>query len=114
MHEMMVADSLLQIILQECQKQGAKPVVVKISCGQLNPVNDEVLAFALEAIAAGTLCEGVQLEVEHKPLQAECRGCGHTFVVDAGLPVCPQCGQDDFGLLPDPPLVLETIEFEGI
>lgn len=111
MHEMMVADSLLRIILQECQGRGAKPSGARISCGQLNAINDEVLMFALEAIAKGTLCEGIRLEVEHKPLQAECHACTAVFGVDVDLPKCPRCGVDDFRLLPDAPLVLESIEF---
>jgi hydrogenase nickel incorporation protein HypA/HybF len=114
MHEMMVADSLLRIILQQCQDREARAIGVKISCGQLNAINDDVLGFALEAIAKGTACEGIRLEVEHKPLQAECRHCGQVYghALDADLPRCPGCGGADFRLLPDSPLVLETIEFQ--
>ena len=109
---MMVADSLLQIILKECSERGAKATGAKISCGQLSALNDDVLGFALEAIAKGTAAEGMRLEVEHKPLQAECRGCGRTYTVDMGEPGCPHCGGADFRLLPDAPLLLETIEFQ--
>jgi hydrogenase nickel incorporation protein HypA/HybF len=113
MHEMMIADSLLRIILQQCQDRGARAIGARISCGQLNAINDEVLGFALEAIAQGTACEGIHLEVEHKPLQAECRGCICLYVIpEAGLPRCPRCGGADFRLMPDPPLLLETIEFQ--
>jgi hydrogenase nickel incorporation protein HypA/HybF len=112
MHEMMVADSLLQILLRECQGRGARPVLAKITCGQLNPINQEVLAFALEAIAKGTLCEGIRLEVEQKPIQAQCRACTQVYAVGNDLPRCIGCGSGDFRLLPDAPLTLETIEFE--
>jgi hydrogenase nickel incorporation protein HypA/HybF len=112
MHEMMVADSLLQILLHECEGRPGRPVLARISCGQLNPINQEVLAFALEAIAQGTLCEGIHLEVDQKPLQAQCRACNQVYGVGEDLPLCPGCGSSDFGLLPDAPLTLETIEFE--
>jgi hydrogenase nickel incorporation protein HypA/HybF len=112
MHEMMVADSLLQIILKECSDRRAKATGAKISCGQLSALNEEVLGFALEAIAKGTAAEGMRLEVEHKPLGAECRGCGCTYTVDMGQPCCPHCGGADLRLLPDAPLLLETIEFQ--
>jgi len=112
MHEMMVADSLLRIILQQCQGRTGRPVSAQVSCGQLNAINDDILGFALEAIAKGTACEGVRLEVEHKPLQAECLACATVFAVGEGLPRCPSCGGDDFRLMPDAPLVLESIEFE--
>ena len=66
MHETMVAESLLTTISAESIKQNAKPVSVKISCGTLNAINDEILCFAFEAIAKGTPCEGMRLEIEHK------------------------------------------------
>ncbi|MHC4558668.1 MAG: hydrogenase maturation nickel metallochaperone HypA/HybF [Planctomycetota bacterium] len=67
MHETMVAQSLFATISDEAAKNNAKPVGVKISCGMLNPINDEILRFAFEAIAKDTPCEGVKLQIEHKP-----------------------------------------------
>ena len=112
MHETMVAQSLIEAIAQEAQKQQAKPIRAKMSCGQLNAVNDEVLSFAFDAVAAGTPCEGMTLEIEHKPLQAKCGACDRTFVVTPAEARCPSCRSDDFALLPDAPILLETVEFE--
>jgi len=112
MHETMVAQSLIEIIADEAAKNNAKPVSAKISCGTLNPVNDEVLIFAFEAIAKDTPCEGVKLQVEHKPLQARCKNCDRNFDVEPSRPECPKCGGNDFELQPDAPLILEEIEFQ--
>ena len=112
MHETMVAQSLLATISDEAIKHNAKPVGAKISCGMLNPVNDEALRFAFEAISKDTACEGMKLQVEHKPLQARCKNCGREFDVELSFPECPNCGSGDFELLPDAPLVLEEIEFQ--
>ena len=112
MHEAAMAQSLVEVISQEAHSRGARPVCAKMSCGVLNAVNDDVIAFAFEAVARGTPCEGMQLQVEHRPLQAECRACGHVFTVDLSNVKCPDCGADDFELLPDAPLILEQIEFE--
>jgi len=113
MHETAMAQSLVEVISQEAEKRHAKPLRAKMSCGELNAVNDDVLSFAFDALAQGTSCEGVRLEIEHKPLQAKCRVCGRTFAVDWSGPRCPDCGGQDFELLPDAPLMLEEIEFEG-
>ena len=112
MHEAVVAQSLLEVISLEARKHDAQPVTAKVSCGELNAINDEVLSFAFEAISQGTVCEGVVLQIEHKPMQARCRQCEGTFALLLSDARCPQCGQEDFQLLPDAPLVLEEIEFD--
>ena len=113
MHETAVAQSLVEIIAQEAQNRHARPIRAKMSCGELNAVNDEALSFAFEAIAAGTPCQGMTLEIEHKALQAKCATCGSIFAVDLAEVKCAGCGGGDFELLPDAPLLLEQIEFEG-
>jgi len=112
MHETMVAESLLATISAEAVKQNAKPISAKISCGMLNALNDEVLCFAFEAIAKGAVCEGMKLEIEHKPIQGQCKKCGEEFEFEFSRVNCSKCGGDQFDLLPDAPLLLETIELE--
>jgi hydrogenase nickel incorporation protein HypA/HybF len=112
MHETMVAESLLVTISTEAAKQNAKPVNARISCGTLNAINDEVLCFAFEAITKGTLCEGMKLKIEHKPMQGLCKDCNESFNIDLSCLRCSKCGCEDFKLLPDPPMLLEEIEFQ--
>jgi hydrogenase nickel incorporation protein HypA/HybF len=112
MHETMVAQSLLATISAEAAKQNAKPVAARISCGKLYAINEEVLGFAFEAIAKGTACEGMKLEVEHKPIRGRCQNCDEVFEFELMSPRCPKCNGEDFDLLPDEPLILETIEFQ--
>ena len=112
MHEMMIAQNLLATISAEAAKQDAKPVNARISCGRLYAINDEVLCFAFEAIAKGTTCEGMKLEIEHKLIRGRCKDCGEEFEFELSHPSCSKCGGDQFDLLPDAPLLLETIEFE--
>jgi len=112
MHETAVAQSLVEAIVEEARKRHLKPIRAKMSCGELNAVNDEVLSFAFEAVAEGTPCEAVELQIEHKPLRARCHACDCAYAVDLSHTRCPDCGGDDFELLPDAPLLLEEIEFE--
>ncbi len=113
MHETMVAHSLLISISAEAEKLNATPLTAKISCGTLNAINDEVLCFAFGAIAKDTICEGMKLQVEHKPMQAACKDCNETFDFEIHHPQCPKChSSNSFDLLPDAPLILEEIEFE--
>jgi len=112
MHETMVAESLMEIIAEQAEMNNAKPVTAKISCGTLNPVNDEVLRFAFEAITKDTPCEGVTLQIEHKPIKARCKDCDIIFNIELSHPECPKCCGDDFELQPDAPLILEEIDFQ--
>ena len=68
MHETVVAQSILDTVLAEAQKINARPISAKISCGQLNPINDEVLNFAFELAAKSTVAEGMKLHIKHIPL----------------------------------------------
>lgn len=113
MHEAMVAQSLFEAISAEAEKQKAKPLSAKISCGAFSGVNNEALTFAFEAISKDTTCEGMKLVIEQKPLEAKCKKCGGIFAFDLHKPDCPKCRSDDFELLPDAPLLLEEITFEG-
>jgi hydrogenase nickel incorporation protein HypA/HybF len=112
MHEMSVAESLLTIISDEATKNNARPIGARISCGTLNPINDEVLCFAFDAITKGTSYEGMKLQVDHKPIQAQCRNCNEKFDIEFSSPECPKCGSEDFVLMPDAPLILEEIELQ--
>jgi hydrogenase nickel insertion protein HypA len=112
MHEMMVAQSLFRLISAETEKQDAKPVSAKISCGVFNAVNDELLCSAFEIIAKDSPCENIKLEVEHKPVQGCCNKCKQIFELDISSLKCSKCKSEDFDLLPEVPLLLEEIEFE--
>jgi hydrogenase nickel incorporation protein HypA/HybF len=112
MHEMTIAQSLLEAISAEVEKQNAKPVSATITCGAFSGVNNEALCFAFEAISKDTDCVGLKLYIEQKPIQARCKKCGSVFALDLHKPNCPNCRGDDFELLPDAPLLLEEMEFE--
>lgn len=112
MHETMVAQSLIEKIEAEAAKQKAKPVSAKMSCGVFDALNDEAMQLAMEAIGKGTVCEGMKLEIEHKPIKAECKKCQNIFDYDLVKASCPACGGDRLTLQPDVGLILEEIEFE--
>ena len=112
MHETAVAESILHTIIEQAEQVKAAPVSAVISCGQFNALNDEVMGFAFETAAAGTVCEGMRLEIRHIPLQAKCKLCETVFEFDVYKPACSECDSMEFDFEPDAPLLLETIEFE--
>jgi len=113
MHETVVAKSLLDMITVEAQKQNARPITAKISCGAFEGINEQILNFAFEAIAKGTLCEAVKLQITKHPIQCKCNQCRQINDFEIKNPICPKCSSDDFELLAQQPLLLDEIEFEG-
>ena len=112
MHETMVAQSILRSIQEHAEKVDARPISAVISCGQFNALNDEVMQFAFETAAAGTVCEKMKLQIKHIPLRATCNACNTTFAFDVYNPKCVQCQSSESKIEPDAPLLLEEIEFE--
>lgn len=112
MHEAVVAKSLLSAILAEAAKLEGKIVRAKISYGLTSVINDELLREAFAAISAGTVCEGLKLEIRRRPIMGRCGVCGREFEVNLNKPGCRFCKKDDFELLADEGLILEEVEFE--
>jgi hydrogenase nickel incorporation protein HypA/HybF len=112
MHEAMVAENVIESTLAAADGRRGKVVRVVISCGQTNAVNDDAMQFAFAAAAEDTICKGATLEIKHIPLRGLCKKCGFEFDFDFYNPHCPDCGESDFSIGIDPPLLLEEIEFE--
>jgi len=112
MHEAMVAENILETVLAQTKSRVGKVIRVVISCGQINALNDEAMQFAFEAAAAGTICQGAQLQIRHIPLKGLCKVCDREFELDLYDPKCPKCGKSDFSIGEDASLLLEEIEFE--
>lgn len=112
MHEATVAQSLLEVIVAESEKQQARPIHAKISCGQLNTIHREVFELAFAALAEDTVCAGMKFDIEQKPFRGRCQQCECVFPVAFATAACSDCGSEMFTLLPDAPMLLETIEFQ--
>jgi hydrogenase nickel incorporation protein HypA/HybF len=112
MHEAMVAENVIESILDAVKGRNGKVIRVVISCGQTNAVNDDAMQFAFAAAAQDTICKGATLEIKHIPLRSLCRKCGLEFDLDFYNPHCPDCGESDFSIGRDSGLLLEEIEFE--
>lgn len=98
MHEMSIAQSLLQIIQQEMEKHpAAKLELVRVKHGQLTHIVPGSLYFAFEVLTKDTPLENAVLELEEIPLKVACGGCGAEFEPESEHPLlmpCPFCGEE--------------------
>jgi len=90
-HELGVANEILDIALSEADRHAAKKVTsIRLRVGVLRAVEPENLSFLFEHLARGTLAEGALLEIVEEPVRVECEACGvseaRSFTFE-----CPRC-----------------------
>jgi hydrogenase nickel incorporation protein HypA/HybF len=93
MHEMSLAESMLEIVETTARKAGGTRVVnVRLQIGTLSHVATDALRFCFGAVTRGSLAEGATLDIEDVPGEAWCMPCGANVpLVQVGDP-CPRCG----------------------
>jgi hydrogenase nickel incorporation protein HypA/HybF len=114
MHELAVAQGLLDIVEQEARPYGGARVIrVQIRIGKLSTVVPDALRFAFEAVTRGGIAEGASLEIEEVPLAIRCHVCEKDFIVEEDpFMICPQCGAADVEMISGRELEIRSMEIE--
>lgn len=96
MHEMSIAQGLLDIVREEMEKHHATVLrSVRLNIGQLSAIVPESLSFCFEVMVAGTELEGARLDMEVIPLRGICRACKREFEIKNYAFECPHCDSRD-------------------
>lgn len=113
MHEMAIAQGILDIALDNAARHGAQKITrIKLLVGEMTEVEPESLRFCFDALAEGTAAAGAELEITPVPLVGSCRDCGKEFNVERFRFVCPDCGSPGVGILSGRELRVEHLEVE--
>jgi hydrogenase nickel incorporation protein HypA/HybF len=92
MHELSIANAIVDAVTQEIQRRNLPPVqTIVVRIGVLSGVVPEALQFGFEAITSGTPLAKTKLQIEQVPLQGKCRDCDHEFTVEDFVFACPLC-----------------------
>lgn len=93
MHEMAVANSVLDAIRNEAHRfPGAHISKVGVRIGELAGVDPDAMSFCFDALVLDTELEPLALEIEFCPRRHGCRECGRPFVATGEDSPCPACG----------------------
>ena len=79
MHEMALAESMLEIVEQTARRNDAARVtLVRLEIGALSHVEPEALRFCFDVVTRASLADGARLEIQTTPGEAWCMPCGAT------------------------------------
>jgi len=113
MHEMGIANSILEAVASEMRRhRETRATKVGVRIGELTAVDAESLRFCFEALSRDTDLEGLQLEIELCPRRHRCDPCGQTFSVRDYDFACPQCGTMETKYVSGDELELAYVEVE--
>ncbi len=113
MHELALANSLVETIVGVARKHGAHAVTTAtLEIGELTCVDPDTLAFAFEVAGQDTVAKGCELKMRRIPLKIICNACGHQGEVEPTMLGCPACGEASVKVSAGRELRLVSIDVE--
>jgi hydrogenase nickel incorporation protein HypA/HybF len=113
-HEMSIAQSLLEIILEQVDLHRLESVkVITLQIGEMAAVVPESLTFCFDMLSKDTIASGAVLEIETIPVVARCSNCETVFQVEDLKFVCPDCGEVALEMVSGRELCLASLEGEN-
>jgi hydrogenase nickel incorporation protein HypA/HybF len=113
MHEMSIAENLLEIIQRHAPSNGAARVkAIRLRIGQMAGVVPESLRFCFEVASEGTPAQGAELQIEHVPIVSRCKDCRSDFEIEQYVFICPSCDGLNVELISGSELDVVELELE--
>ncbi|MBB5059944.1 hydrogenase nickel incorporation protein HypA/HybF [Granulicella aggregans] len=113
MHEISIAESILEIAEEQARAQNARSIqLIKLRLGEFTTIVREALEFAFEIARQGTLAEDAVLEIETVSILVRCAVCDRATQPVVGIClICTVCGFP-MEILTGEELQIEYIEVE--
>ncbi len=93
MHELSIAESMMELIVESAATNGAERVTkVSIVIGGLADIVADSLKFCFDEIKRGSIADGAELIIEEVSAKAFCHDCQKEFEVGRFDFQCPDCG----------------------
>jgi len=114
MHEASVAASLIEIAVENGEKNGAKKInKVFVKIGRLAAIESDALLFAYDAIKEEyPMIVDSELVIEEVPVRGKCSDCDKTDVYDEMFFACSGCGSFDVELISGEEFSITEIEVD--
>lgn len=113
MHELMVTQNILEIVLRHADQANAAQVSdVFLVIGKLSSVVDDSVQFYWNFVSEGTVAEGAKLHFQRIPTELSCQVCGQIFSPDEDL-TCPNCDSSQIRIISGQEFYLDSIGIES-
>ncbi len=113
MHEMSLAESVLQIIEDTARKQGYTRVkTVWLEIGQLACVEQESLRFCIDVVMRDSIAHQARLEITEIAGQGRCVQCSVEMPIAALYEACPKCGSYEIHVICGDEMRVKELEVE--
>ena len=113
MHELKIAEELVQIVLQVAEEEKLKKVTkVNIQFGKMIMIVPDIFHFVFESAVKGTIAKNARLSLEILPIKIACNKCKEETEMDDLFFVCPICGSNSLEVVQGRETVIESIEGE--
>jgi len=100
MHELYLAESILNIVKEYAREQQFKKVnSILLSFGRLSCIEPKSLQFAFEVQSRETLAENAVLQFKIMPSVIHCFSCGKDLELNTYEGICPQCKGEEVVLV---------------
>ncbi len=113
MHELSLAQALVDMIAEEGRKAGCGRVTsVRLEIGALSCVTPEAMRFCFDIVTRDTIAEGAALVIDAVPARGWCPACSRGVAVSDRFAACPDCGGQDLVVSGGDDLRLKEMEAE--
>ncbi len=111
MHELSIAQSIVEIAEEEAKKAGALSVSkIELDIGLLAGIEFAAFDFAWPEATRNTVLEHAECVINKIPGKARCGACGHLFEMKEYFELCPACGAYDHEVIRGKELKIKSIE----
>ena len=114
MHELSLAEKINDTIKALCERSEwtrVRRVVLKV--GYMRQIDPELLSFAFDVVAKGTVSEGAVVSVMELPIVFMCHSCGKETSSEETVFMCSGCGGTNVELRSGMELTIESMEVES-
>ncbi|WP_178006184.1 hydrogenase maturation nickel metallochaperone HypA [Marinospirillum perlucidum] len=113
MHEMSIAEGVIQLLEEQAQAQHFSRVkTLWLEVGPLASVDVQALSFCFEAVSRHTLAEAATLNIIEVPGLAWCLGCEGQVPIRQRFDACPDCGSYQLQVIQGDELRVKELEVD--